>query len=319
MSSIRSEVRAAGKWKMRSEETHRDTHALLFQGMCTVTVPVVDRQQSALEQVRTVGASQQESIAADMLSEPDGVDASKDTNDLPPVVLVGNSAIERFKTTGTETAINKSAMSPSVTFIGDSMMERLKTTGTTTRLNKSAMPKSGVELPRSMNLGVGGDKIENLLFRLAGTDQPGKSLDAPLWDLFEDRKQRGQYVKLWVLQIGTNSLRPPRGGLRPKEMALYELVVKALLELGGQDCKVLCTGLFFRLDVEDATVTASNGEIAKLVASMNEAGEKRVSFMPASSTIDKTKHLDDHVHLNGEGYRLWDEAIVPEVLRLLGE
>jgi len=287
--------------------------------MCTVTATVVDRQQSALEQVITVGAVRQESIAADMLSGADGVDASNDTNDLPPVVLVGSSSIERFKTTGTETAINKSAVSSSVTFIGDSMMERLKTSGTTTQLNKSAMPGTSDKLPRSMNLGVGGDKIENLLFRIAGSDQPGKSLDTPLWDLFEGRRQRGQNIKLWVLQIGTNNLRTPRGGLRPKEMALYKLVVKALLELGGRDCKVLCNGLFFRTDVEEATVTASNGKLEKLVARMREAGEKRVFFMPAPTTIDKTKQLDDHVHLNGEGYRLWDEAMVLEVLRLLAE
>ena len=208
-------------------------------------------------------------------------------------------------------------MPDAVVYIGDSMMERLKTTGTTTTLNKSARSGTGMELPRSMNLGVGGDKIENLLFRLAGTDQPDKALDAPLWDLFEDRSRQGQHVKLWILQIGTNNLRAPRGGLRAKEMVLYELVVKALLELGGQDCKVLCTGLFFRTDVEDAAVMASNVEIEKLVMKMGERGDKRVSFMAAPTTIDKTMHLDDHVHLNKEGYKLWDEAMVPEVLRLL--
>lgn len=100
---------------------------------------------------------------------------------------------------------------------------------------------------------------------------------------------------------------------------MYELVVKTLLELGGEKCKVLCTSLFFRTDVEDQVVTASNTEIDKLVARMKEGGEKRVFFVPATTTVDKTIHLDDHFHLNEEGYKRWDEAMVPEVLKLLGE
>jgi len=68
-----------------------------------------------------------------------------------------------------------------IVLLGDSMLERLKTTGASTRL---------AHMERTFNAGVGGDKIENVLYRL-GT--------LGMLDKLSERN-----VKLWVVMVGTN-------------------------------------------------------------------------------------------------------------------
>ena len=77
-----------------------------------------------------------------------------------------------------------------VVLIGDSMLERFKTSGTSTRI---------AQMKSTFNMGVRGDKIENVLYRL-GT--------LGMMEKLADRK-----VKLWIVMIGTNCYRL-RAGLR---------------------------------------------------------------------------------------------------------
>lgn len=189
-----------------------------------------------------------------------------------------------------------------IVYIGDSMLERLKTTGTSTTLHR---------MPNSLNLGVGGDKLENVLYRI----------DIGLWSLFHARRHalfpEGE-VKLFVLHAGTNNLRAPRGGFRAKETTAYELLIRALLEMGGGACKVLCTGLFFRKDVEESAVRASNVEIEGVVTKLDQEFEGRVSYLaPPTEVGMDDRWLVDHVHLTAEGYRVWDALLGAEVKSLL--
>ncbi|KAG0000782.1 hypothetical protein BGZ80_006405 [Entomortierella chlamydospora] len=178
-----------------------------------------------------------------------------------------------------------------VVLIGDSMLERFKTTGTSTRL---------AQVPRSINLGCGGDKVENVLYRL--------SFMTPL---LENRS-----IKLWIVMVGTNNLR--KKGLRPSDIPLYRLLLQALLRIDSKS-KIIACEIFKRKDFEDKYVDEANNMIKTMITEMNSSlglQEDRIiwSEAPAEAIIE---HLDDHVHLNEEGYRIWDETLYPRAQQLI--
>ncbi|KAF3188055.1 hypothetical protein TWF225_003832 [Orbilia oligospora] len=193
-----------------------------------------------------------------------------------------------------------------VIFIGDSMLERLKSTGQNTGLHN---------LPRSFNLGVGGDKIENVLYRLHTGYIP----------LLADRP-----TKLWVVHIGTNNLRPKKG-LRdsdPSDYANFRILIETLRVL-CPGSKVLVTGLFPRKDVSDELVRASNEKMKETLDELDRTslmvsgsfaepgpGVGRLFWMDPTENIN-TDVLVDHVHLNEDGYTLWDESLYPRILEIL--
>lgn len=179
-----------------------------------------------------------------------------------------------------------------VVLIGDSMLERLKTTGIATQIYTN--------LPRSLNAGCGGDKIENVLYRLS----------------FMNQSLSQKNVKLWVVMVGTNNLR--KKGLRPSEIDHYRLLLQNLLRLGGEETTILVCELFKRKDFEDRCLEEANGLIHTLVEEMNtNLGRERIFWSEAPKEVSKDEHLDDHVHLNEEGYHLWDTALLPKIQSFL--
>ena len=84
--------------------------------------------------------------------------------------------------------------------IGDFILERLKTSGVSTET---------ANLPSSFNAGVGGDKIENVLYRL---------------HLGMGKLLRGRGVRLWVVMVGTNNLTPERG-LQLQDVLRFRLLL----------------------------------------------------------------------------------------------
>lgn len=173
--------------------------------------------------------------------------------------------------------------------IGDSMLERLKTTG---------MHSRTAQLPSSFNAGVGGDKIENVLFRL----------DLGMLSLLEERN-----VKLWVIMVGTNNLKK---ALRPVEVERYRLLIQALLRISPTS-KIIACKLFKRKDIDDRYVEESNGALLDLVKEMNENLGERIYVLEAPTGVTK-EHLTNHVHLDEEGYEIWDGALYPLIGKLLG-
>ncbi|KAF9929591.1 hypothetical protein FBU30_001432 [Linnemannia zychae] len=178
----------------------------------------------------------------------------------------------------------------STILIGDSMLERLKTTGTSTKL---------AQLPESFNAGCGGDKIENVLYRL--------DLMYPLLS-----QNYSNNIKLWVVMVGTNNLR--KKGFRSTDIALYRLFLQALLRL-APGSKVLACEMFHRKDIEDQYVDDANRLVKEMISEMSQnlGGEERIVWIKAPQTVTK-EHLEDHVHLDKDGYDKWDEYLSPFVL-----
>lgn len=172
--------------------------------------------------------------------------------------------------------------------IGDSMLERLKNTGRNTKL---------AQLPSSLNAGVGGDKIENVLYRL----------DLGLTSQLESRN-----VKLWVVMIGTNNLKK---ALKKVELERYRLLLQALLRISPTS-RILCCEIFKRKDIEECYVEESNRSIRDVVEEMNQNLGEKIFWVEAPEGVTKER-LVDHVHLDKEGYRLWDEVLYDRAQGLL--
>lgn len=126
-------------------------------------------------------------------------------------------------------------------------------------------------------------------------------------------------MKVWVLHTGGNNIRKGRP-LKEREMSMYGIIVRVLLLLGAEGCKVICTGQLLRKDVDDSTVEESNKQIEARVKEVDaEYRGGRVVYLPVPEGIPgkEKERLVDHVHLDELGYRIWAGAVNEEVERLL--
>lgn len=176
-----------------------------------------------------------------------------------------------------------------IVFIGDSNLERLKTTGESTQVAR---------LPRTFNAGVGGDKIANLLYRISigllGILPP---------------------PKLWVVTIGTNDIHPKRG-FAPEQGTSFKILLAALLR-HAPESQILATAINYRTDIERTVVDQSNAMLMDAVGEMNEAIAGNTLYWLWASPELNSMHFFDHVHLNEEGYQVWDKLLYPKVEKLV--
>jgi lysophospholipase L1-like esterase len=161
-------------------------------------------------------------------------------------------------------------------------------------------------LPHSFNAGCGGDKIENVLYRISE-------------GLLEVMKEKKVLPKLWVVSVGTNNLRPKgRSGLRDGEVEAFLVLLSALLR-AAPGSKVLMTELSYRTDIGDEIVDVVNEQMKGAVGDINAALERERVVWHSLPEIRKQEHLLDHVHFNEEGYMAWDEKLAGDVEVLVGE
>lgn len=193
-----------------------------------------------------------------------------------------------------------------VVYLGNSMLERLKTTGRATNLGR---------LQTAWNAGCGGDKNENVLYRLLqGTYTILKKAQS------QEKRSQSSDIKLWILVSGTNNLHPKRP-FQESDIASYRRLVKACLKIAPAS-KVLAGDMFYRKDIPDEIVENSNEMLKCVVEQMNNrfvenGGQKRILWVEARDLVGKDV-LVDHVHLNEDGYNIWDGVLWPVVEDVLG-
>lgn len=177
------------------------------------------------------------------------------------------------------------------------MFERLKTTGINTTLSKAC---SGPQA-KVFNAGVGGDKIENILYRL----------ELGLFDHFSLYPQRKAELKTCVVMVGTNNLSKKKvwkdGGVEGKA---YRLLLEALVRMSNsEESRIFCCEIFRRRDVGDGIVEVGNSLLREVIRELNEGfGRERILWVERPREIG-VERLEDHVHLDEEGYRVWDEEL----------
>lgn len=115
--------------------------------------------------------------------------------------------------------------------------------------------------------------------------------------------------------IGTNHLGKTKG-LTKKELDAYSVLVWALLRIAPQS-RILACEIFPRRDVDGGNMARANLMLKELVGEVNTLlGGEKVVWVGAPGGVNEN-HLLDHVHLNEEGYRIWDEMLYPRIIDLL--
>ena len=163
--------------------------------------------------------------------------------------------------------------------------------------------KKYYEKRNAVNLGIGGDCTQHVLWRLENGNIDGIS------------------PKLAVIMIGTNNAGNIHGSAE-EIVAGVKAIVEKLREKLPQT-KILVLGIFPRgADDKDpirqVNMKANEG-IAKLADGKAvfylDIGEK---FLGPDHTLPKDV-MPDLLHPNAKGYQIWAEAMEPEVAKLMGE
>ncbi|MEO6280493.1 GDSL-type esterase/lipase family protein [Roseateles sp.] len=183
---------------------------------------------------------------------------------------------------------------PQIVFIGDSITQNWEKDG-------RAVWQRHYAKPHGLALGFGGDRTENVLWRLQHGEIDGI---AP---------------KVAVLMIGTNNT-----GHRAENPATTAAGIKRLIDEIQQrlpKTKVLLLAIFPRGEKPDDGQRAINERVNKLIESY--ADGKTVQFLNINAALlnaDGTLSKDimpDLLHPNDKGYGLWQRAMAPTLAKLM--
>ncbi len=180
-----------------------------------------------------------------------------------------------------------------IVFLGDSITEGWKNAG-------KAAWEANFGSMKAANFGIGGDRTEHVLHRLANGNMDGLK------------------PKLVVLMIGTNNT-----GHRMDKAEDTAAGVKAILDAVAKkapEAKVLLLGVFPRGAKPDDKMRVRNTEINALIKSY--ADDKKVvfkdladKFLTADGTLEK-EIMPDLLHLSPKGYEIWASSILEQVKAL---
>ncbi|MBC7852488.1 MAG: GDSL family lipase [Pirellulaceae bacterium] len=178
--------------------------------------------------------------------------------------------------------------------IGDSITEGWEGSG-------AKVWKEFYEKRNAVNLGIGGDRTQHVLWRL------------------DNGNVDGIQPKLAVLMIGTNNSRSNTS----EQIAEGVKAIVEKLHTKLPETKVLVLAIFPRgkdNEDKDRKVNAGANEIiAKLADDKGvfylDIGDK---FLDASGNLSK-EVMPDLLHLNEKSYRTWAEATEESVKKLMGE
>jgi beta-glucosidase len=177
-------------------------------------------------------------------------------------------------------------------FLGDSITDQWAQAG-------KRVWRQRYEARGAINLGIGGDCTQHVLWRL------------------QDGALEGLAPKVVVVMIGTNNAWTDPAD----EIAAGVIAVVQEVQRRAPEAKVLLLGIFPRGETSDdpqgALTQAANQQIAPL------ADGVRVRYLDLGSVLApggvvRPEVMPDYLHLSEAGYRRWAEAIEPTLLEWLG-
>ncbi len=189
----------------------------------------------------------------------------------------------------------REATSANVVFLGASIVEGWEREG-------ASVWKERIAPLGALQIGVGGDRTEHVLWRLA---------EAPLTRLAP---------KVIVLNIGSNNL--GQGTSTAEEAVLGIRRVVAVLREQCPASTLLLLDVFPRGE----RMNALRGDVAQVNQCLTRLDDgARVRFLRVGDRFVeddgsiKKETMPDFLHLSEAGYRSWGDAIVPEIARVIGD
>jgi lysophospholipase L1-like esterase len=184
-----------------------------------------------------------------------------------------------------------------VVFLGDSITDGWR--------GKTAW-KEHIQPLNALNLGIGGDRTQHVLWRIQHDELKGYS------------------PKAFVIMIGTNNMgnamREFAGGNTEEEIAAGNKAVVEEIQKQHPDAKILLLGIFPRgaeaTNPYRGKVKKTNELIAKLDGKnvkYLDIGEK---FLEKDGSLSK-EIMPDFLHLSQKGYTIWAEAIEKDLKEML--
>jgi len=183
----------------------------------------------------------------------------------------------------------------SLVFLGDSITEGWEGAGAEVWARRDAARGA-------LNLGVGGDRTQNVLYRLRAGQLDGL---AP---------------RVLVLLIGTNNtgngLEPP-GEIRDGIAAILDQLAVRM-----PDTRVLLLAVFPRGRAPDDAARLNNEAVNRLLPALCDG--RRAVFLDSGPAFTEAGGelspaiMPDALHLSPEGYERWAAAMEPPLERLLG-
>lgn len=152
----------------------------------------------------------------------------------------------------------------------------------------------------AVNLGIGGDQTQHVLWRLVNGNIKGIS------------------PKLAVVMIGTNNVH----AFQPEEIAAGVKAIVHKLRAELPDTKVLVLAIFPRGPNKEDRLRQAVDKTNALLANLGDGKTVRFldigpKFLADDGTLSK-EIMPDLLHLSPKGYRIWAEAIEPVVAEVLG-
>ncbi|QKF93536.1 GDSL-like lipase/acylhydrolase family protein [Fadolivirus algeromassiliense] len=164
-----------------------------------------------------------------------------------------------------------------VAFLGDSMMERWLSTG-----NKFW----DESFKNYANLGVGGDGVEHLLYRLTENNEFKGILDVINVDKI-------------VFMIGTNNLEKKTvNDILEGIISVINIIFKK-----QPNCKLIVYGLLDRSDIPKMNISELNYKLEDYIKKQNN---NKLTYRFFGNMVNNdNKFFVDHVHLSQDGYEQW--------------
>ncbi len=152
---------------------------------------------------------------------------------------------------------------------------------------------------KALNLGQGGDRTQNVLWRL------------------QNGEIEGIQPKIAMLMIGTNNV---GRGESPEDTVLGIKAVLAELKQRLPNTKVVLCSILPRGGAIVAQIGKANAQLpgladGKQVIHLDLASD----FLNPDGSLNESLFVGDKVHLNREGYRIWFEKAEPLIAAALGE
>lgn len=158
--------------------------------------------------------------------------------------------------------------------------------------------KESIEPLKALNLGIGGDRTQHVLWRI------------------QHDELQGYKPKAFVIMIGTNNM----GGDSEENIAAGVKAIVDEIQKQHPDGKILLLGIFPRSPKPTDEIRDKVKKTNELIAKLDGKNVKYLDiggkFLEADGTLSK-EIMPDFLHLSEKGYGIWAAAIDKDLKEML--